>query len=73
MVFIAGQRHMQAHIPGFEHFGLEPAAFDEGDLFFGELAGDFDGQGHGGHLLSGLSASLVGGWCLATDLKRRRA
>ncbi|MNH41789.1 hypothetical protein D3C79_1033520 [compost metagenome] len=33
---------------GFQDFGLEAAALDEGYLFLGQLADQFDGHGHGG-------------------------
>ena len=46
MVFVAGQRHAQAHEARFQHLGLEVHAFDEGDLVFGELPGDFSGKSH---------------------------
>ncbi|MCY1210673.1 hypothetical protein D9M72_223670 [compost metagenome] len=48
MILVAFQRHAQTHVAGFQDFGLQAAAFDEGDLFFGELANQLRGHGHGG-------------------------
>ena len=61
MVFVAGQRHPQAHEARFQHLGLEVHAFDEGDLVFGELPGDFSGKSHDLLLVLWLSSLVARG------------